>query len=150
MSKIEQVVWDAARPIAQEQNVEIYDVELKKEGTYWFLRVYIEKDEGIGLEDCEHFSRALNEKLDALNITQHDFFEVSSPGLDRVLNREKHYIDAIGKEVEIKLFRALDGTKHLEGVLISYLDGELTIQGANQSITIPKDNVALTKLKIAF
>ncbi len=110
-----------AEPIAAAENVEIYDVEFKKEGKDWFLRVYLFSEEGITIENCEAVSRALSDELDRTDpIEQGYYLEVSSPGLDRVLKRDRHFESAIGEKIDIKLFEAIDGEKTMSGILEKY------------------------------
>lgn len=121
MSKTEDLVFKMAEPIAAAENVEIYDVEFKKEGKDWFLRVYLFSEEGITIENCEAVSRALSDELDRTDpIEQGYYLEVSSPGLDRVLKRDRHFESAIGEKIDIKLFEAIDGEKTMSGILEKY------------------------------
>ena len=121
MSKTEDLIFKMAEPIAAEAGVEIYDVEFKKEGKDWFLRVYLFSEEGITIEHCEAVSRALSDELDRIDpIEQAYYLEVSSPGLDRVLSRDRHFESAVGEKIDVKLFEAIDGTKKLSGILEKY------------------------------
>ena len=121
MAKIEDLVLKMAEPFAKEEGVEIYDVEFKKEGKDWFLRVYLMSEEGITIENCEAVSRALSDELDRVDpIDQGYYLEVSSPGLDRVLSKEKHFESAVGEKIQVKLFEAIDGEKVICGELLKY------------------------------
>ena len=121
MSKTEDLVFKMAEPIAAAENVEIYDVEFKKEGKDWILSVYLFSEEGITIENCEAVSRALSDELDRTDpIEQGYYLEVSSPGLDRVLKRDRHFESAIGEKIDIKLFEAIDGEKTMSGILEKY------------------------------
>jgi len=121
LSKIEEIVLKMAEPFALEEGVEIYDVEFKKEGKDWFLRVYLFSEEGITIENCEAVSRKLSDELDRVDpIEQGYYLEVSSPGIDRVLSKDKHFETAIGEEIDVKLYEAIDGEKLLCGVLEKY------------------------------
>ena len=121
LSKTEDLILKMAEPIAARENVEIYDVEFKKEGKDWFLRVYLFSENGITIENCEAVSRALSDELDKTDpIDKAYYLEVSSPGLDRVLSRDRHFESAIGETIDIKLFEAIDGTKTISGILEKY------------------------------
>jgi len=118
LSKIEDLVFKMAQPFAEEEGVEVYDVEFKKEGKNWFLRIFLFSDEGITIENCENVSRKLSDELDRVDpIEQGYYLEVSSPGIDRVLSKDRHFETAIGEKVDVKLFEAIDGEKLLCGIL---------------------------------
>ena len=128
MSKIEDAALKLAQPLAEDIGLQIYDVEYKKEGPNFFLRVYICGDRPVTLDDCEKISRPLSSALDETEISNDPYYlEVSSPGIERVLKRDKHILGALGETVEIKLFATIDGTKRLTGKLKDYSDGCLTI-----------------------
>ena len=127
--KITDVVAELAEEFLSENGYELYNTEFVKEGRDWFLRVYVDKiqaedakaDEYISTEDCEKVSRFLSEKLDVADpIEQNYYLEVSSPGLDRPLLRPEHYARYVGEEVEIKLYKAIDGVKNIQGTLESF------------------------------
>ena len=106
--KVEQLLL----PITQEYGVSIYDVEYVKEGADYYLRAYIDKEGGVTIDDCENVSRKLSDALDKDDfIAQAYILEVSSPGLGRTLKKDRHLEQSIGKDVELKLFEAIDGTK---------------------------------------
>ena len=126
--KITDVVTELAGDFLAENGYELYNTEFVKEGRDWFLRVYVDlvqtdEDEPryISTEDCEKVSRFLSEKLDEADpIEQNYYLEVSSPGLDRPLIKPEHYARYVGAEVEVKLYKAIDGVKNLQGVLESF------------------------------
>lgn len=127
-TSISEIVASLALPITEEAGCELVDVEFVKEGGNWFLRVYIDKPEGVSLDDCEKVSRPLSDKLDELESITHEYFlEVSSPG-DRPLKKARDFEKAIGTTIEIKLFKAIDNIKRFEGELISYNGESLTIK----------------------
>ncbi|NLP00257.1 MAG: ribosome maturation factor RimP [Clostridiaceae bacterium] len=130
---ITEIVKEIALPLISEAGCELVDVEYVKEGSSWFLRVYIDKPEGVSLEDCENVSRPLNKKIDELDPISHEFYlEVSSPGIERPLKKPEDFVKAIGSIIEIRLFKAVDNTKRFEGELVS-CDGEhLTIKTEDQ------------------
>lgn len=149
MNKIAQKVHDLALPVAQQQGVEIWDVEYLREAGQWFLRVYIDKDGGIGIDDCERFSRALDPILDEADpISESYVFEVSSAGAERELKRPSDFERFIGEKVEVKLYRGVDGSKSYIGSLVSYAGGTVTIDVSGREISFEKDNVAQVRLRI--
>ena len=108
-------------PIAEENGVEIYDVEYVKEGSDWYLRVYIDKEGGIAVDDCEVVSREADPILDTDDCIEESYIlEVSSPGLGRPLKKDKDFARSIGEEVEVRLFRAVEGCKEYTGLLNAY------------------------------
>ena len=122
-------------PIVEANNVELFDVDYIKEGQDWYLRVYIDKEGGVTIDDCQAVSRAFNEILDKENyITDQYIFEVSSPGLTRPLKKEKDYAKSIGKLIDIKLYKAVEGLKEYTGVLKEYDKDNITIEIEHHAI----------------
>lgn len=149
MNKIVQQVYDLALPVAQEQGVEIWDVEYVKEAGQWFLRVYIDKDGGIGINDCEAFSRVLDPILDEADPIEGSYvFEVSSAGAERELKRPSDFEKFIGSDVEVKLYKAVDGRKAFTGKLAGYADGAVTVSVGAEEHTFDKAAVASVHLRI--
>lgn len=156
-SSIVKIVTDLVLPIVEEQNFELVEVEFVKEGKSWFLRVYIDKDGGIDIEECVYVSEKLSEKLDALDpdpIPQAYFLEVSSPGAERPLKKESDYQKAIGKYVHVSLYQAVDGQKQFEGTLIS-ADSEklvlkIKIKTREKELTLSRKEIAKARLAIEF
>lgn len=138
-------------PIAEANGVEIYDVEYVKEGSEYYLRAYIDKEEGVNIIDCENVSRALSEALD-----QEDFIpdayilEVSSPGLGRTLKKDKHLQKSIGQEIELKLFKPIDKCKEFVGVLDSFDAENLTILEGETPRSFKRSDIALIRLTFDF
>ena len=151
MSKVTETVWNLAQPLAAEQGVELWDVEYVKEAGQWFLRVYLDKDGGIGINDCEAFSRALDPVLDEADpIAGSYVFEVSSAGAERELKRPGDFEKFLGSDVEVKLYQAVDGRKTYTGKLLSYADGDVTVAVGNEERTFEKSAVASVHLSIVF
>ena len=126
---------------------ELVDVEYVKERD-WFLRVYIDKEGGIGLDDCQEVSGLLDEKLEELNIINDRYIlEVSSPGLDRALKKEKDFKREMGKLVDITLYKAIDGEKMITGKLTGYTKDIITIDETRE---IALKDIALVRLHIDF
>ena len=121
------------------------------EGGNYYLRVYIDKPGGINIDDCELISRALSDKLDEEDYIEEAYIlEVSSPGLGRPLKKEKDYQRALGEEIEIKLYKAMDKVKEFQGILKSYDDETVTIEENGNDITFEKKNIAIIRLAIDF
>ncbi len=149
MNKIAQKVYELAQPVAQRQGLEIWDVEYLREAGQWFLRVYIDKENGVGIDDCEKFSRELDPILDEADpISESYVFEVSSAGAERELKRTSDFERFIGSKVEVKLYRNVDGLKAYIGTLVSNVDGTVTIDVAGRELSFEKDNVAQVRLRI--
>lgn len=116
-------------PIAAAAGVEIYDVEYGKEGADWYLRAYIDKPEGVNIEDCEKVSRALSDALDKEDfIADAYILEVSSPGLGRTLKKDKHLEKSLGSEVEVKTYKPIEKCKEFAGILKAYDRDTITIE----------------------
>ncbi len=113
-------VWEIAEPIAEELGLVIWDIRFVKEGADWFLRIFIDKDGGVGITDCENMSRAIDKPLDEADpIEQSYCLEVSSPGLERELTRESHFEVCKGEKIKVKMIRAIDGVREFSGILES-------------------------------
>ena len=155
MSKVTEVVEELVTPILNENELELVDIEYVKEGKNWFLRVYIDKDNGIDIEECGIVSERLSEKLDAMDPIPHNYFlEVSSPGAERPLKKEKDYQKSIGKNVFIKTYEPIDGEKAFEGVLTDYngetVTVEVKIKTRKKTVVIPFDKIASARLAVTF
>ncbi len=139
------------QPIVEQFGVSIYDVEYVKEGSDYYLRAYIDKEEGVNIQDCENVSRALSAALDEKDFIPDAYIlEVSSPGLGRTLKKDKHLQASIGEEVEIKLFKAIDKCKEFAGVLESFDAESLTIMEGDAPRTFKRSEIALVRLALDF
>ncbi len=146
MAKIEEKVEELITNTIQNLGYELYDVEYVKEARDYYLRVYIDNEKGITLDDCELVSNNITDLLDKEDYIKEQYFlEVSSPGVERVLRRDKHLEGNIGKNVQIKLFKPLNGKKQYVGTLKKYNENSLTIEIENQDINIPRQDIAQTK-----
>ena len=143
-AKTEQLI----QPLIDANNFELVEVEFVKEGSDWYLRVYIDKDGGITVDDCELISRAFNEILDREDyISEQYIFEVSSPGLMRPLKKEKDYKRSVGKLIDIKLYKPVDKCKEFTGVLDSYDKDTVTIKMDDDTQkTFDRSNLAMIRL----
>lgn len=151
LSKIEKLTYDLALPVVNAEGYEIYDVEYAKEGPHWFLRLFIDRDEGVNVDDCETISRALSTIMDEKDCIQTNYFlEVSSPGIERNLRQEEHFDAAIGEKVRIKLYKDIDGTKEIEGELVSADRQLIAVQTGNTQIEIDKKNIAKANIMFEF
>ena len=146
MAKIEERVEELIKDKIENIGYILYDVEYAKEGPNYYLRIFIDSEKGIDLDDCEKVSNEINEKLDEADYIKEQYFlEVSSPGLERILRKEKHYKSQIGKEVSIKLFKPINKQKELIGILEEYNNTELTIKVDDETIKINLKDIALVK-----
>ena len=139
-------------PILERMNFELVDVEYVKEGGTWYLRAYIDKEGGITVNDCEAVAREMNEILDREDFVEDSYvFEVSSPGLGRPLKKEKDYIRSMGKEVEIRTYRAINREKEFYGILSAYDESTVTIETDDGgTLTFEKTDIALIRLAFDF
>ena len=153
--KVTEVVEELSLPILEELQLELVEVEYVKEGKSWFLRVYIDKETGVDIEDCGNVSEKLSEKLDEVDpIPQNYFLEVSSPGAERPLKKEKDFHNAIGKNVYIKTYEPILDEKEFEGMLNAFDGNEVTleirIKTRKKTVVIPYEKVAKARLAISF
>jgi len=126
--RVVETVRSIAEPIVEELGLELVDVEFVREGKNWYLRVYIDKDGGVTLDDCEAVSMPLSDKLDELDpIEQSYLLEVSSPGAERPFKSPRDFQKALGEYVRVKLYKAVNGRKTVEGILEKYHGDSVTI-----------------------
>lgn len=138
-------------PIAEAAGVSVYDVEYVKEGSEWYLRCYIDKPDGVTIEDCETVSRALSDRLDEEDyITDAYILEVSSPGLGRTLKKDKHLAKSIGQEVELKTYKPIEKQKEFSGILRAFDQDTVTIETQTGEIQFDRSDVALIRLALDF
>ncbi|MTH52780.1 ribosome maturation factor RimP [Bacillus mangrovi] len=153
--KVTDTVSELAVPILEELDLELVDVEYVKEGKNWFLRVFIDSDEGVDIEECGMVSERLGEKLDAIDPITHNYFlEVSSPGAERPLKKDADFHKAAGKNVHVKTYEPIDGEKVFEGILKSF-DGTdliilMTVKTRKKEVVIPYSKVASARLAVSF
>ncbi len=141
-AKTEQLI----APIIAANHVELFDVDYVKEGQDWYLRVYIDKEGGVTIADCQAVSRAFNEILDTENyIADQYIFEVSSPGLTRPLKKEKDYEKSIGRLIDVRLYKPVEGKKEYTGILKEYNKDIIIIEDNGLDITIERNNLAMIR-----
>ena len=128
------IVRDLVEPFAKELGLDIWDVRFLKEGADWYLRIFIDKDGGVSIDDCVDLTHAINKPLDEADpIEQAYFLEVSSPGVERDLVRDEHFTAYIGEKIKVKLIRPVDGKREFFGVLEGYADGSITMKLEDES-----------------
>lgn len=145
MSKnsIETSVYKIVKDIIISTAYEIIDVEYVKEGPFKYLKVYIDKPEGITVDDCSEISHAISKKLDELDLISEQYFlEVSSPGLERPFKTESDYIKNINEKVEVKLYKPLDGKKVMTGILLEKNEKSIVLNSENQIVTIELKDIS--------
>lgn len=146
ISNIETKVENLLQNIIENIGYELYDVQYVKEGKDFYLRIVIDKEDGIDLNDCEKVNDAINDILDEADYIKDQYFlEVSSPGLERTLRKEKHFQSQIGNEILVKLFRPLDKKKEFIGILKNYSEDELILEQEDEEIKIEVKNIALAR-----
>lgn len=152
MNKIAQRVYDLALPVAEKMGLDIWDVEYLKEAGEWYLRVYIDKEEGgIFINDCEAFSREMDPILDAEDPIEGSYvFEVSSAGAERALKRPSDFERFMGSNVEVKLYKAVEGRKSYQGTLSGYEDGKVTVDVSGIEMSFEKEVVAAVRLRVVI
>lgn len=146
LSNIEIKVENLLKSIINNLGYELYDVIYEKEGKDYYLRIIIDKEDGIDLNDCEKVNDAINDILDEADYIKDQYFlEVSSPGVERLLRREEHYISQLGKEIKVKLFKPIDKQKELIGILEEYNKNEITLKVGEKTIKINAKDIAVAR-----
>lgn len=137
------MVWELIEPVADSLGYRIWNVEYVREGADMFLRITIDADRTISIEDCERMTRAVDPILDEADPIEESYFlQVSSPGIERVLSLDEHFKSSVGAEIEIKLYKPLDGLRTLRGKLLGYDSGVITLQTQEKNIKIDRKDVA--------
>ncbi|NBI65557.1 ribosome maturation factor RimP [Pseudoflavonifractor sp. 60] len=151
MAKVTDTVAALALPAVEGAGCTLWDVEYVKEAGSWFLRVYIDKEGGVSIDDCEAVSRPLSDLLDQADPIEGSYtFEVSSAGADRALKKPEHFQQFLGQEVEVKLYRPREGRKEFVGVLKSYEEGDVTLEAGGETVSFGKQEIALVRLYPRF
>lgn len=146
LSNIEIKVENLLKSIINDLGYELYDVIYEKEGKDYYLRILIDKEDGIDLNDCEKVNDAINDILDEADYIKDQYFlEVSSSGVERLLRREEHYISQLGKEIKVKLFKPIDKQKELIGILEEYNKNEITLKVGEKTIKINAKDIAVAR-----
>jgi ribosome maturation factor RimP len=155
---VEVIVEEVALPFCQERALELVGVEIVKEGANRFLRLYIDKEGGVSFDDCETISRAVDARLDELlSNPPYDFFEVSSPGLERPLKRDEDFARYVGQQVAVSTYAPIDGQKLFIGRLVGLRDGSVVVQvadpklkGKERETAFARDQIASARLHVDF
>ena len=151
MKKVTELVAELAAPAVAEQGCILWDVEYVREAGQWYLRLYLDKDGGVDINDCEAVSRAMDPILDEKDPIPDSYqFEVSSAGLERALKRPEDFARFMGSPVTVKLYRPVNGMKEIPAVLRGYEDGRVTVQSGKETVTFEKSQVALVRLRVEF
>ena len=151
MSKITDKVTELALPVVEEEGCSLWDVEYVREAGCWYLRVFIDKEGGVGIDDCERISRRLDPILDEVDpIPDSYVFEVGSAGAERELKRPGDFEQFMGSDVEVRLYQPLDGSKAFVGTLSGYDNGDVSIETANGEMHFDKAKVALVRLHVSI
>lgn len=155
--KITDLIEEMTGAFLAENGLELYHTEFVKEGKDWFLRIFIDKaaastEEYVSTDDCELVSRFLSEKLDEEDpIAQNYYLEVSSPGMDRILYKEKDFAKFTGKLVDVSLYKAFEGKKAYSGILVGLVDGNVVIKDEKENeLKFPAEQVSKTRLAVVF
>lgn len=151
MKKVTEVVSALARPVVEEQGCSLWDVEYVREAGQWYLRVYIDKEGGVNILDCEAISRRLSDILDEADPIESSYmFEVASAGAERPLKRESDFMQFMGSPVLLKTYKPVDGRKEFSGDLAGYEDGAVTLRIGDAEQRFEKETIALVRLRCDF
>ncbi len=151
MSKITDKVTQLARPVVEEEGCSLWDVEYVREAGCWYLRIYIDKEGGVGIDDCERISRRLDPLLDEADpIPDSYVFEVGSAGAERELKRPGDFEQFMGHEIEVKTYKPINGSKAFVGELAGYADGAVTVRVGADDMTFEKNQIALVRLHVSI
>ena len=149
--KITDQVAALAKPVVEARGLQLWDVEYVREGPEYFLRLYIDKESGVDIDDCEAVSRAMDPILDEADPIDGSYrFEVCSAGLERTLKRPGDFQQFLGSPVTVKLYRPYNGMKELPCVLRGYDEGRLTVELGRETVQFEKSQVALVRLRVEF
>lgn len=151
--KITDQVWEFAEPLVQACGCSLWDVEYVREGGEWFLRLYLDKEGGVDIDDCEAVSRRLSDALDEADPIEGSYtLEVGSAGAERALKRPSDFQQFLGSPVLVKLYRAREGRKEFAGYLKGYDEatGDVTVTVGSQDLVFPKKETALIRLRVEF
>ena len=149
--KVTELVASFAEPIVKQHGCELWDVEYVREGSEYFLRLYLDKEGGVDINDCEAISRAVDPILDEKDPIEGSYhFEVCSAGLERTLKRPSDFERFMDEKITVKLYRPRNGLKEIPCVLKGYENGRVTVEAGKETITFEKSEVALVRLRVEF
>lgn len=145
-NSIEEKVEKIVKPIINKLNYELYDVQYLKEGKDFYLRITIDKENGISIQDCEKVNEAINDAIDNIDFIKESYYlEISSPGLERTLRKKEHFIKQLNQLITVKLFQGINSQKEFVGKLIKYDDSTLQIETDEKILEIDIKNIAIAK-----
>ena len=151
MAKVTEIVAELAAPAVAAAGCELWDVEYVREAGVWYLRLYLDKEGGVDIIDCENVSRVVSDLLDEADPIEGSYtFEVSSAGAERALKRPSDFEQFMGSSVLVKLYRPRNGRKELTGTLTGYDGGDVTLTIGGETVTLPKEEIALVRLYVEF
>jgi len=151
MSKITDKVFELAKPVVEENGCSLWDVEYVREAGTWYLRIFIDKEGGVSINDCETISRILDPMLDEADPVPESYvFEVGSAGAERELKRPGDFEQFMGSEVEVRLYQPVDGSKVFVGELCAYDNGDVSIISGKKTLSFKKSQTALVKLHVSI
>lgn len=140
-------VYELIKEAVEAEGVRLWDVRFLKEGASWYLRVFIDKPEGISIDDCTNVSHAIDPIIDEADpIDVSYYLEVCSPGIERELTRSRHYEESLGKQVRLKLYRAYDGKKEITGTLEDVTEENVTLVTEGNALTVERKNISKANL----
>ena len=149
--KVTEIVTQFAKPVVEAHGCQLWDVEYVREGSERFLRLYLDKEGGVDINDCEAISRAIDPILDEKDPIQESYhFEVCSAGLERALKRPADFERFMGSPIMVKLYRPRNGLMEIPGILRGYEDGRVTVEAGKETITFEKSERALVRLRVEF
>ena len=149
--KVTDIVTKIAQPVVEAHGCQLWDVEYVREGDQRFLRLYLDKEGGVDITDCEAISRAVDPLLDEADpIAESYHFEVCSAGLERALKRPSDFERFMGSAITVKLYRPRNGLKEIPCILTGYEEGKVTVEAGKETITFEKSQVALVRLRVEF
>ncbi len=151
MKKVTEIVAELAAPAVAEQGCELWDVEYVREAGQWYLRLYIDKEGGVDILDCEAVSRKVSDLLDEADPIEASYmFEVSSAGAERTLKRPQDFVRFMGSDILVKTYKNRDGRKEFTGKLAGYEDGAVALDTGAGILRFEKSEVALVRLRVVF
>ncbi|NLP18717.1 MAG: ribosome maturation factor RimP [Firmicutes bacterium] len=149
--RLDDRVVKLAEPIVAQWGLELVDIQYRKEGPHWYLRVFIDKEGGVGLEDCQRVSEGLGGILDRSDPIPHNYIlEVSSPGLERPLKKKKDFIRFQGHEIKVRTYAPIDGRRNFRGQLQGVMDEFVVMEVDKKSYSIPMEKIAKAQLVVEF
>tara|TARA_Y100001960_G_scaffold331108_1_gene427049 strand:- start:443 stop:907 length:465 start_codon:yes stop_codon:yes gene_type:complete len=148
---LSQVVSRLVEPVLRDEGLELFDIEYKNEGKRWFLRIFIDKPSGVTLDDCQNASHLLEGLIEVENLIEREFvLEVSSPGLDRPLKKERDFLRNLNRRIRLTTFSPIHNQKNFSGVVKDFKDGFLCLETKKELVKIPLESIAKARLEIDF